>query len=319
MEEIEEKKKKSNTSAKSKSTNSVKSVVKKTKVKKIEVEENEPIKIQTTQAKTADSTKKKVNLKKNTKTTSASKTIKDEVKKQSINTEKEQSKKKTNEQSKSNEKQKDKKKTKKIKNDNETENLENQISENELEIIEKSEEIEEENDKSQLIIQEIDIEEIQNELEQHNQISPEDNNKIKHGVLPNIIIALILTVFYIFIELGFKNIETINYIVDLKVFSGICLIISIYLFEKAYKNEKLSSTVYAIEMLVLSIFNFALIYIYYAMNSKYEMIVFGFTVFEAVYYLTKTIVMYIKKKKEYFFEKSDIKEITSKKRKKEGI
>src|SRR5574344_666501 len=275
MEEIEEKKKKSNTSAKSKNTNSVK----KAKEKKIEVEECEPIKIQTTKAKKVSGTNKKVSsIKVENKIQQSKKEKDDEINK----------------------------KTKKKRNINKVEVLE-KLNLDETKILEEQEEIEE-TEKKEVIIQEIDIQEIQNKIEMCNKIPAEDNKKIKHKVVPNIMIALVLTVFYIFIELGFKNIETINYIVDLKVFSGIFLVISIVLFEKAYKNEKVTTIFYAIEMLVLSIFNFALIYIYYATHSNYEMIVFGFTVFEAVYYIIKTIIMYIKNKKDYFFEKSDIKE-----------
>lgn len=159
---------------------------------------------------------------------------------------------------------------------------------------------------------EINFEHIKNEIESHNKIPLEEIIKIKRKVIPNIIIALSLILFYIFIELGYKNIETINYVLDLKVFSGIFLITSIYLFEKSYKLDEFKKMVFGIEMLIVSIFNLSLIYVYYAYSRSYESIVFIFALIIGIYYFIKSITIFLKNKKEYFFEKSDIKKIVSK-------
>lgn len=160
----------------------------------------------------------------------------------------------------------------------------------------------------------IDIAKIEKELQLQTSMPQEDKNIIKKKLVPNILICIILILYYIFIELGFTNIETNNYIIDLKVFSGVFLVISIYLFEKSYKNDSGSTAIYGIEMLILSIFNFVAIYMYYSVSNKFEMGVFAFAIFVAVYYMLKTIILYIKKKKEYFFERSDIKKIVSSKK-----
>ncbi len=188
--------------------------------------------------------------------------------------------------------------------------------ENENNIIEKkiNENIIENEIKEQIIENksEINFEHIKNEIESHNKIPLEEIIKIKRKVIPNIIIALSLILFYIFIELGYKNIEAINYILDLKVFSGTFLITSIYLFEKAYKLEEFKKMVFGIEMLIISIFNLSLIYLYYAYSSSFERIVLIFGLTIAVYYFIKSIIIIVKNKKQYFFEKSDIKKIVSK-------
>lgn len=304
MEEIKEKKVKSKTSAKSKNANSVKTVSKKeteekikkaVSTKKVDATKSKQIKVDET-----DNKLKKENGEKKKNTDKPAETKKTKAKCTSTNKQKKVEQPVSKEKAtKKPENKKQPKATKKVPKEKE----QIKVEELELDLDEEAEELE---------VEEINIEQIQKEIEQHNKISLAEKIKIKRKIIPNIVIALILTAFYIFIELGFKNIETINYIVDLKVFSGMFLAIAIYLFEKAYKTEDSGKSLYGIEMLITSIFNFALVYIYYAQFTRYEIIVFAFAIFTAVYYIIKSIILYIKKKKEYFFEKSDIKEITSK-------
>lgn len=163
--------------------------------------------------------------------------------------------------------------------------------------------VEDDEIKSIELVEEINIDEIKEKIENQNKIPEEKHATIKKNIVPNIGIALIVTIFHIFLELGFTNIEGSNYVIDLKVFSGIFLIIAIYLFEKAYNNEDSKLAVYGIESLVLSIFNFSLVYIYYAWIAKYQLVVFLFAILVCIYYSIKSIVIYIKKKKEYVIEK----------------
>lgn len=151
--------------------------------------------------------------------------------------------------------------------------------------------------------EEVNLEKIKQKIEENNKIPEEHNKTIKKLIFPNIFIALIITVFYIFLELGYTNIESVSYIIDLKVFSGMFLAIAIYLFEKAYNKDDSSVALYGIEMLMLSIINFSLVYIYYAWKAKFQLIVFAFAILVFVYYCIKSIAIYIKQKKQYVIEK----------------
>lgn len=153
------------------------------------------------------------------------------------------------------------------------------------------------------LVEEINIEEIKEKIQNQNKIPEEKHKTIKKNIIPNIGIVLILTIFHIFLKLGFTNIEGSNYVTDLKVFSGIFLIIAIYLFENAYNKDNSKLAIYGIEALILAIFNFSLVYIYYAWIAKYQLVVFLFAILVCIYYSIKSIVIYIKMKKEYVIEK----------------
>lgn len=317
MEEIKEKKVKSKTAAKSKSANSVKTVneeiVKKDKKDSTinkKVQHSTKIDQNTTKTKAKTNASNKPKVEKNIKVISEkADKIEAELKdtKKSKQTESAEKAKQTEKLHK----EKQLNSTKKMKIQQDTEKKATKTKRADIQK-EKTDEKETEEVLETEYVEEIDIKQIEQEIEQHNKISSVESKKIKRMIIPNIVIAIILTLFYIFIELGFKNIETINYIVDLKVFSGIFLAMAIYLFEKSYKNEDSKKSIYGIEMLILSIFNFALVYIYYTLNQRFEIIVFSFSIIVVIYYIMKSIILYIKKKKEYFFEKSDIKEIISK-------
>lgn len=161
-------------------------------------------------------------------------------------------------------------------------------------------------------IKEIDIKDIEKALIENKEIPKEEKNKINKKVVPNIIIGIILTVLNIFIIMGFKNIEGNNFIVDLKVFSGTFLAISIILFEKAYKMDDVNIAIYGIEMTVISIFNFALVYVYYTYYDNFKLVVFVSIILMILYYLIKSLIIYLKQKKIYLFEKSDITKIVKK-------
>ena len=51
------------------------------------------------------------------------------------------------------------------------------------------------------------------------------------------VIGILVVLYFIFLNLGFKNIEKNIFATDLKVFSITILVISIFIFERAYKNK----------------------------------------------------------------------------------
>ena len=117
-------------------------------------------------------------------------------------------------------------------------------------------------------------------------------------------------VYFIFLNLGQMNIKTDIYQTDLKVFSITSLLISIVLFEKAYKKDSGEIAIYGIETLILAIITLTLIYINLMFSSRYVFIVNSISCIFAIYYLIKSVIIYIKKRKKCYID--DMKEIINK-------
>ena len=184
-------------------------------------------------------------------------------------------------------------------------NIKKEITNNKL--VENQENSEE---KGKQIEEVKDIKEIGEVIkkERKRKLPEEIQKKIFLKVISNIFVGSIIILFFIFIILGHKNITREVFITDLKVFSVAILIFSIILFENAYKRENKSLGVFGIEILVLAISNIGLLYVC-IMNDiifmKTVLIMAGITI---VYYIIKSIIVFLKMKKSYYKENSELSE-----------
>ena len=156
----------------------------------------------------------------------------------------------------------------------------------------------------------VKLEEIKSTLNKKNKISKEKLEEIYGVVFKNIAIAAVVIIYFIFLNLGQMNIKPDIYQTDLKVFSITSLLISIVLFEKAYKKDSGEIAIYGIEMLILAIVTLSLIYINLMFSSRYVFIVNSISCIFAIYYLIKSVIVYIKKRKKCYID--DMKEIINK-------
>ena len=74
--------------------------------------------------------------------------------------------------------------------------------------------------------------------------------------------------------------------------------VAIILFETAYKRERKSLALYGIEMLVIAIANLGLLYVCIMNADKFMLVTLVISLVQAVYYIVKTIVVFVKSKKE---------------------
>ena len=123
----------------------------------------------------------------------------------------------------------------------------------------------------------------------------------------NILVLILVSLYFVFLILGFKNIEGNIYKTDLKVFALCILFLSIILLERAYKKDSGKIAIYGIETIVIAIITLGLIYVNLMMSSNYINIVLIALGVLVVYYIIKTIIMYIRGKKKYFV--NDMKEM----------
>ena len=160
------------------------------------------------------------------------------------------------------------------------------------------------NKKTETQLQEKTTKEIEEvvakEIKANKKLPSAELGKINSRVFQNICLAVVVMFYLNFVILGFINIENSVFITDLKVFSMAILIISIGIFEYAYKKDSGRHTIHGIEILMLSFITMLLVYIDIMWTNKFIYIVAFVTYIFAIYYVAKSIIIYKRMKKEYF-------------------
>ena len=112
-------------------------------------------------------------------------------------------------------------------------------------------------------------EEVEKELKNNKKLPKEEQYKLNSIVFQNLCTIIVIMVYFIFLILGFINIEIPVLITDFKVFSLTILALAIIFFEIAYKKDSGKYCITGIEMLVLSLVTVALMYITIMYPAKY--------------------------------------------------
>ena len=180
---------------------------------------------------------------------------------------------------------------------------------------EKEKEEKKEKNKKALVVQkdiEIDqtkLERIEEEIKKQTTISKEKKQKINKKIFTNILIAIIVVLYFIFLNLGFHNLKPSVFLQDLQVFSILTIGLTIVIFEKAYKKDSGELTIYGIEVLVLAICTLMTIKIGANYKEKFTSILNSISMLFAIYYVGKSIVIYHKMTKKALKKVSDIRKI----------
>lgn len=157
---------------------------------------------------------------------------------------------------------------------------------------------------------------IEKKLDAKKELPEEVKLKIFKRTTKNLGICLVLMALICTFHLGYLNIARAEFIVDLKFFAFVVLIVSIILFEKAYKKDSGELCIYGIEMLVFATFILFLPYIYFSSTPIVLLIFVLSPLYIGIYYCIKSVIIESRIKKEYYKTLSDVKEITKKERKK---
>lgn len=148
---------------------------------------------------------------------------------------------------------------------------------------------------------------VSKELKANRKMPKVELDKINSKIFPNIVLAVAVVLYLIFVILGFMNIESSVFVTDLKVFSIALLIVSIGVFEYAYRKDSGRYAIHGIEVLLLAFITMTLIYVNLIWSSKLIGVVAIIIFAYSIYYVTKSIVIYNKMKKHYFM--NEMKEI----------
>lgn len=154
-----------------------------------------------------------------------------------------------------------------------------------------------------------EVENIQKEISTKIKIPKEEKQKIYKKIFVNLLIALSVLIYFIFLNLGYMRLEKEVFENDLKVFAVILICSTIYFIEKAYKTDRGTYLSYSIELFVLSIITLYMPYVYYYQNTLAQLIFTTSAVYIFIYYAIKSIVIYVINKNRYIKGESDVKDI----------
>ena len=140
----------------------------------------------------------------------------------------------------------------------------------------------------------------------------EVKNEIMNKIWECILSAIIVYAYFIFLNLGIRNIHQNILLTDLKVFSVSLAIVAVMLLEFAYRKKETKNLYRGIEVLVLAIITMLLQYIILYLTPKYRIIVPIFAVIYNIYFVLKALFLLYKTKSSYIKNLSDIKDIIAK-------
>lgn len=125
----------------------------------------------------------------------------------------------------------------------------------------------------------------------------------------NLWIAVVMILYFIFVNLGYIKLSPVVFESDLHVFAGILIILTIVCFEIGYRKDSFDMSLYGTELLFLSIVTLFMPYIYFHRGPVLKFTYSFVAVYILIYYLGKCLFVYISEVKKYKSGMSDIKEI----------
>lgn len=142
------------------------------------------------------------------------------------------------------------------------------------------------------------LEKIKDEIKKSKKDTKEKvkRSNLRKSLVRNLAISILITIYFLFIDLGINSIPITVYMLDLKTFAVFIAIIAIVIFEKAYKKDENYLAVHGIEMCAVGIETLLLLQLYSAGNEYFNYILLGITLGMIVYYLLKCLVIYIRHK-----------------------
>lgn len=125
----------------------------------------------------------------------------------------------------------------------------------------------------------------------------------------NLCIAILVLLYFIFVNLGYIKLKPSVFEEDLHVFAGILIILTIVSFELGYRRSDMEISMHGVELLFLSIVTLFMPYIYFHRGIILRFVYSFAAIYITVYYLIKCVYIYINEIRKYKNGLSDIKEI----------
>lgn len=147
-------------------------------------------------------------------------------------------------------------------------------------------------------------------ISKERRLNKETKDKINKQVFWNLILSITILIFFIVLKYISINIEKNLCLIIYKTLSTILLIITIVLFEIAYKKDGSTLiTITSIETLFLAITTLIAPYFLIERNNMWNSMI---GIYFTVYYIIKCFIIYKNEKNKYLKEKNDIIQIVKK-------
>lgn len=160
--------------------------------------------------------------------------------------------------------------------------------------------------------------EIINQMREKRKFSEELKRKIMSQIAECVLSAIIVYTYFIFLELGAKNIHTNIYVTDLKVFGVSFAVLAVVFLEKGYSSKDARKLVMGIEILIVAILTMLLQYCALYATPRYRIMMPIFAIMYNIYFFLKALLRINRVKTEHKKNLSDIKDIVKNKGKHMG-
>lgn len=137
------------------------------------------------------------------------------------------------------------------------------------------------------------------------------NKKISFNVYQNILIAIVIMIYFIGINSMYYKLETNNLLIILKILSMAILFMGIIVLEIAYRKENGRLGINAIEIIILAGHTLSTAHIVALQKFHFANYILVSSYLFSIYYLFKAVFIYTKEKRDYLKSLSDIKEIVA--------
>lgn len=137
------------------------------------------------------------------------------------------------------------------------------------------------------------------------------NKKVSFNVYRNILIAVVIMVYFIGINSMYYKLEKNNLLIILKILSMVILLLGIIILEIAYRKENGRLGINAIEIIVLAGHILSTAHIVALQKFHFANYILVSSYLFSIYYLFKAVFVYTKERRDYLRSLSDIKEIVA--------
>ena len=147
------------------------------------------------------------------------------------------------------------------------------------------------------------------EITEKRKMTQEVKNEINKRIFFNCLVAIGIMLYICVIDVVYIYSETKIINIALKIFSMIFIFLTVGVFEFAYRKDSGRIAIVGIELLVFSVIVLYIPQIYTNIDKAFCQVLTFTPIFCAIYYITKSILIYIKSEKKYQNNLSDVKEI----------
>lgn len=137
----------------------------------------------------------------------------------------------------------------------------------------------------------------------------EQKERIYSKLVKEFWMAIAIFLYFIFVNLSYGRLEDSIYINCLKACAGILICSTIVMFEIAYRKDSGEIALHSVEILVLAILTLFMPYIYFYRGLAVRFLYSFSSMYIAIYYAIKALIIYQIDVKKYISGLSDVKEI----------